>query len=165
MIAAVFALAGNNGNGGNNPADSLYPPTGNLYDVTTGSNGSCSPSVLCTAGTGYDAPTGWATPNGLTAFQSTTGGGGGSNTVSVTNPGSQTGTVGTAASLQINASDSASGQTLSYSASGLAAGLSINSSIGLISGTPTTAATSSVTVAAKGGTGSTGSASFSWTIN
>ena len=41
------------------------------------------------------------------------------NTVTVTNPGSQTGTVGTAASLQVHATDSGSGQTLTYSASGL----------------------------------------------
>jgi serine protease len=73
-------------------------------------------------------------------------GNGGGNTVTVTNPGNQSGTVGTAVSLQIHASDSASGQTLTYSASGLPAGLSINSSSGLISGTPTTTATSSVTV-------------------
>jgi len=44
------------------------------------------------------------------------------------------------------ATDSSSSATLTYSASGLPAGLSINSSTGLISGTPTTAATSSVTV-------------------
>ena len=43
-------------------------------------------------------------------------GGGGTNTVTVTSPGNQTTTVGTAASLQIHASDSASGQTLTYSA-------------------------------------------------
>ena len=59
----------------------------------------------------------------------------------MTNPGNQTGTVGTAASLQIHATDSASGQTLTYTATGLPAGLSINSSSGLISGTPTTAGT------------------------
>ena len=91
-------------------------------------------------------------------------GGGGGNTVTVTNPGSQTGTVGTAVSKQITATDSASGQTLTYTASGLPAGLSI-SSAGLISGTPTTAATSSVTVTAKDTTGATGSASFTWTIS
>jgi hypothetical protein len=91
-------------------------------------------------------------------------GGGGGNTVTVTNPGSQTGTVGTAKSLQISASDSASGQTLTFTASGLPAGLSISSS-GLISGTPTTAATYSVTVTAKDTTGATGSASFTWTIS
>src|SRR6185437_5687598 len=51
-------------------------------------------------------------------------GGGGGNTVTVTNPGNQASTVGTAATLQIRASDSASGQTLTYSATGLPAGLS-----------------------------------------
>ena len=86
------------------------------------------------------------------------------NAVNVTNPGSQTGTVGTPASLQISASDSASGQTLTYSATGLPAGLSINAATGLISGTPTTAGTSSVTVTAKDSTNATGSASFSWTV-
>ena len=64
----------------------------------------------------------------------------GQNTVTVTNPGTQTGTVGTAASLQIQATDSASGQTLTYSATGLPAGLAISASTGLISGTPTAAA-------------------------
>ena len=162
MIAAVVALAGNNGNGGNNAADSIYTHTGNLYDVTSGSNGSCSPSILCTAATGWDGPTGWGTPDGLTAFQSTSTT---SNTVTVTNPGSQSGTVGTAASLQISASDSASGQTLTYSATGLPTGLSINASTGLISGTPTTAGTYSVTITVKDTTGATGSASFTWTIS
>jgi cellulose 1,4-beta-cellobiosidase len=89
----------------------------------------------------------------------------GSNTVTVTNPGAQTSTVGTAASVQIQATDSASGQTLTYSATGLPAGLSINASTGLISGTPTTAGTSSVTVTAKDTTNTSGSASFSWTVN
>jgi hypothetical protein len=170
IIASVFALAGNNGNGGDNAADSIYTHTGDLNEVTGGSNGTCTPpsadSVLCTA-TGaantYDGPTGWGTPNGLTAFQSTSTTG---NTVTVTNPGPQTGTVGTPVSLQINATDSASGQTLTYSATGLPTGLSINSSTGLISGTPTAASgPSSVTVTAKDTTGASGSASFTWTIN
>jgi O-glycosyl hydrolase len=87
------------------------------------------------------------------------------NTVTVTNPGNQTGTAGTAASLQIHASDSASGQTLAYSAAGLPAGLSVNSSTGLISGTPTTAGTYNVTVTATDGTGASGSASFTWTVS
>jgi serine protease len=83
-------------------------------------------------------------------------------TVSVTNPGNQTSTVGTAVSLQISGSDSA-GKSLTYSATGLPAGLSISSS-GLISGTPTTAGTSNVTVTASSGTAS-GSTTFSWTVN
>ena len=89
----------------------------------------------------------------------------GTNTVTVTNPGSQTGTVGTAKSLQVAASDSASGQTLTYSATGLPTGLSINASTGLISGTPTAAGTFSSTVTAKDTTNATGSATFTWTIS
>jgi len=90
---------------------------------------------------------------------------GGGNTVTVTNPGSQTGTVGTALSgLQIHATDSASGQTLTYSASGLPPGLSI-SAAGLISGTPTTAGTYGVTVTATDATGASGTATFSWTVS
>jgi hypothetical protein len=91
--------------------------------------------------------------------------GGGTNTVTVTNPGNQTSTVGTAASVQIHAADSASGQTLTYSATGLPAGLSINSSTGLISGTPTAAGSSNVTVTVKDGTGASGATSFTWTVN
>jgi hypothetical protein len=87
------------------------------------------------------------------------------NTVTVTNPGSQAATVGTSASLQISASDSASGQTLTYSAAGLPAGLSINSSTGLISGTPTTAGTDSATVTATDTTGASGSASFTYSVS
>jgi hypothetical protein len=89
---------------------------------------------------------------------------GGTNTVTVNNPGSQTGTVGTAKSLQLTGTDSASGQTLTWSATGLPAGLSISSS-GLISGTPTTAGTFTTTATARDTTGATGSASFTFTIS
>ncbi|MEY9878022.1 subtilase family serine protease [Streptacidiphilus sp. MAP12-33] len=158
IIASVYADAGTPGSG-DYPAKYPYQHTSALNDVTSGSNGSCSPSYLCTAGTGYDGPTGWGTPNGVTAFQA---GSTGSETVSVTSPGNQTGTVGTAVSKQISATDSA-GKSLTYSATGLPAGLSISSS-GLISGTPTTAGTSNVTVTATSGTAS-GSTSFSWTVS
>ena len=76
-------------------------------------------------------------------------GGGGGNTVTVTNPGAKTGTVGTATSLQISASDSG-GAALTYTATGLPTGLSINASSGLISGTPSAAGTFSVTVDGEG---------------
>ncbi len=89
---------------------------------------------------------------------------GGSNTVTVNNPGAQTGTVGTAKSLQMTATDSQSGQTLTWSATGLPAGLSINASSGLVSGTPTTAGTFSSTVTARDTTNASGSTTFTWTI-
>jgi hypothetical protein len=88
----------------------------------------------------------------------------GGDTVTVANPGSQNGTVGTADSLQVNAADSVSGQTFTYSATGLPAGLSINSATGLISGTPTKVGTFTVTVQATDTTGASGSATFSWRI-
>ena len=160
MLAAMYALAGN---AGNTPADDIYTHTSDFYDVTSGSDGSCSPAYLCTAETGYDGPTGIGTPDGIAGLASGSTSTG--NTVTVTNPGSQTGTVGTAASLQITATDSASGQTLTYSATGLPTGLSISSSSGLISGTPSAAGTYSVTVTAKDTTGASGSASFTWTIS
>nr|WP_229759024.1 peptidase S8 [Peterkaempfera bronchialis] len=67
IIAAVYALAGPPSSG-STPASFPYAHTTALNDVTTGSNGSCSPAYLCTAGPGYDGPTGLGTPNGTTAF-------------------------------------------------------------------------------------------------
>jgi hypothetical protein len=92
-------------------------------------------------------------------------GGGGTNTVTVNNPGNQSGTVGTAASLQMSGSDSQSGQTLTWSATGLPAGLSISPSTGLITGTPTTAAAYNPTVKATDTSGAFGTTSFTWTIS
>ncbi|MGW0631483.1 M4 family metallopeptidase [Streptomyces sp. NPDC002758] len=83
--------------------------------------------------------------------------------VTVTNPGNQSSVTGTAVSLQIQAS-STNGGALTYSASGLPTGLSINSSSGLISGTPSAAGTFNTTVTVTDSTGKTGTASFTWTV-
>jgi subtilase family serine protease len=48
--------------------NSLYGATTGLNDVTSGSNGVCTPAYFCTAGSGYDGPAGLGTPNGLAAF-------------------------------------------------------------------------------------------------
>jgi subtilase family serine protease len=66
LIASVYALAGNAASvtAGSYP----YSHTSSLFDVTSGSNGTCSPSYLCTSGPGYDGPTGLGTPNGTAGF-------------------------------------------------------------------------------------------------
>jgi hypothetical protein len=165
IVAATFALAGSPA-AGTFPSSYLYQHPASLFDVTAGADGSCSPAYLCHGETGYDGPTGLGTPDGTAAFTSLGGGGGGggANTVTVTNPGSQSGTVGTAVSLAVRATDSAAGQTLTYSATGLPAGLSISATTGVISGTPTTAGMSSAVVTARDTTGASGSAAFSWAI-
>jgi subtilase family serine protease len=64
IIAGVYALNGGPVNYGANP----YSDLGALNDVTSGSNGNCGGSYFCTAGAGYDGPTGLGTPNGSGAF-------------------------------------------------------------------------------------------------
>ena len=77
------------------------------------------------------------------------------------------GSVGSAFSYQITATNSPT----SYSATGLPAGLSVNTPTGLISGTPTAAGTSTVTVGATNGNpgsvlgGGTGTATLTLTIS
>jgi hypothetical protein len=89
----------------------------------------------------------------------------GGNTVTVTNPGNQSASSGTAISpLQIHATDSATGQTLTYTATGLPPGLTINST-GLITGTPSSGGSFSTTVRATDTTGASGSTSFTWTVS
>jgi subtilase family serine protease len=63
VVASVYALAANG-------AAPSYPysHTASLWDVTGGSNGSCSVQYLCTAVAGFDGPTGLGTPNGTGAF-------------------------------------------------------------------------------------------------
>ncbi|MER7004161.1 S8 family serine peptidase [Dactylosporangium sp. NPDC000555] len=67
IIAAVYALAGAAGGPGA-PAGYPYAARHGLFDITSGSTGTCTPSVLCTGSPGWDAPTGLGTPNGISAF-------------------------------------------------------------------------------------------------
>jgi len=67
VIASLYALAGNAAS--QDAAKNIWDGKGHdLFDITSGSNGSCSPDYLCTAGPGYDGPTGWGAPNALGAF-------------------------------------------------------------------------------------------------
>jgi phospholipase D-like protein/putative Ig domain-containing protein len=83
--------------------------------------------------------------------------------VAIISPGSLTTATGTAVNYQVQAVDTATG-SLSYSASGLPAGLSISSSAGVISGTASQAGSYRVTLTGKDSSGPSGSASFTWTI-
>jgi subtilase family serine protease len=65
IIASVYALSGNTAG---YPASYTWAHASGLFDVTSGSNGTCSPSIWCHAGTGWDGPTGLGTPNGTSAF-------------------------------------------------------------------------------------------------
>ena len=70
IVAAEFALAGGSQNV-DFPASTLYAHAGEssaLYDVVSGSNGSCGKTTACQAAVGYDGPTGLGSPVGLGAF-------------------------------------------------------------------------------------------------
>jgi subtilase family serine protease len=64
LIGGIYAVNGGAVSSGSDP----YAHTSALFDVTSGSNGSCGGSYLCTAGAGYDGPTGLGTPNGAAAL-------------------------------------------------------------------------------------------------
>jgi len=176
IIASVYALA-------SSPAAGDYPnaypyadPSG-LFDVTSGSNGSCGGSYLCTGTTGYDGPTGLGTPNGTSAFGpsgtqpppandfsvsvsptsgSVTAGGATSATVStaVTSGSSQT--------VTLSASGAPSGVTVTFSPSSVTAGGTSTMSVSTSSSTA--AGTYPITITATG-TSATHTTSYSLTVS
>ncbi|MFF8988426.1 putative Ig domain-containing protein [Streptomyces sp. NPDC014983] len=155
-----------------NPAGGWTNHTGSSYNGQENSDecawlspGTTGGAANVTMGTGtFAEQASWSNDtNSCAISHPIVGGGSQGNTVTVTNPGNQSTTTGGSVSLSIKASDSA-GAALTYSASGLPTGLSINSSTGVISGTASTAGTYSTTVTAKDSTGATGSASFTWTV-
>ncbi len=83
---------------------------------------------------------------------------------SITTPGNQVNQLSDSVNLPIQASD-ADGDNLTFSASGLPDGLSIDTGTGVISGTVTTAAVFNVTVGVDDGNGGTDSVAFTWTVN
>jgi hypothetical protein len=133
------------------PLGPSVPPAG-------GGSGSASPPINPLVG---PVPT-------CTATASSTGGTGSATQVAIANPGNQCSAEGNTVSLQIQASGGTG--SLSYGATGLPPGLTINGATGLISGTITYAAAEiqgghySVTVTAYDSTGASSSTSFSWTV-
>ncbi len=145
----------------------------NFTDITSGTNDYAPDGYtggLYAAQPGFDLASGLGSPNGATlpaALCDATAAGGSragvANTVSITGPGAQTATAGTAANLQVAATDTG-GASLTFIAAGLPPGLSISSSTGAISGTPTATGASAVTVTAVDPTGASAQTSFPWTV-
>ncbi|HEX3793996.1 MAG TPA: IPT/TIG domain-containing protein [Acidimicrobiales bacterium] len=93
MIGAMYALAGHAP--ASTQMNSLpYADPGALNDVTSGTNSAtgCAPTYLCTAGVGYDGPTGLGTPNGVASFAPPT---------TATVPGAPTGLSGSPTTLSV----------------------------------------------------------------
>lgn len=65
IVAGLYALAGNGRS--INDASGVYTHTSSLHNIILGANALCL-SYLCTAGFGYNGPTGLGTPNGIGAF-------------------------------------------------------------------------------------------------
>ena len=72
--------------------------------------------------------------------------------------------VGDNVTLQLSASDP-DNDALTFSSNGLPTGLAMNTNSGLISGSPTTAGTSTVNITVSDGNGGSDTANFSWTVN
>ena len=161
IITSVYALAGAP-TPGTYPSSYPYQHTSAFNQVTSGSNGSCEPGrlYLCNAAdslTGYSGPAGLGTPAGTAGFSEASTG----DVVTVLNPGTVDMGDNVSLTLPIQATDSGSGQTLAYSATGLPAGVTINPTTGVISGTDTGATgTASVTVTATDGASASGSVTF-----
>jgi len=64
LIGGIYGVTGH----GPGNASQIYSHASSLNDVTSGTNGSCGGTYFCTAGNGYDGPTGLGTPNGTGAF-------------------------------------------------------------------------------------------------
>lgn len=160
IITATYALNGLP-QAGTYPASYPYQSgsSGDFNDITSGSNGTCESNrkYLCTAGTGYDGPTGEGTPHGTAGLAYHASG----DTVAVPDPGTKNYAENAKVNIPLRASGSDSGQAITWTASGLPASLSINSATGAITGTaPSAAGTSKVTVTATDATGASGSVSF-----
>ncbi|MFF4877536.1 ricin-type beta-trefoil lectin domain protein [Micromonospora sp. NPDC000668] len=127
----------------------VNPATGRCLTATSATRSAPLSLATCTAGTLQM----FKAPSGL-----------GVDVVSVENPGFQGTLKGTAVRKAVFASNKDTTQRLTWSATGLPAGLSINASTGMISGTATTSTMSAVTLTVANETGQTGAASFNWQV-
>jgi subtilase family serine protease len=114
------------------------------------------------AASGYDLASGLGSPKGAGLASALCGQ---PWVVFSGNPGTESSTLGVqAASVTLRATSS-HGSAITYGAAGLPPGLSINSSSGTISGTPTATGSYSVTATATDAQGTTSTIGFSWNVS
>ena len=129
---------------------SIDPATGSITGTITGSANTYSASVTASDGQGASATQDFTWNVSV---------------LSVTNPGTQNSALGASVSLQVHDSGLPTGDSWSYSATGLPSGLAINPGTGLITGTITgSPETYSASVTASDGNGASASQSFTWNV-
>jgi hypothetical protein len=155
---ALYAIASQNYSANFHDVTAPNPTTHATSNDILGTNGGLYPVTP-----GFDMTSGLGTPTGQMLARSLCAAESPIYAVGLSKPGKQVTTVGRRASLSLRGSDSG-GVALTYSASGLPAGLRINPATGLISGTPVSAGTSTVTVTAQDGDTNQASVTFTWQI-
>ncbi len=145
LVAGVYGLADSISATGPAAASYAYAHPSALNDVTSGNNGSCSGSYLCTAEVGYDGPTGLGTPNGLAAFSSAGSTSGNDFSVALSPASSSVLAGGSATSTVKTAVTSGSAQTVALSESGAPTGVTVSLSPASV----TAGAMSTLTITSK----------------
>jgi subtilase family serine protease len=131
----------------------------NFNDTTSGNNDMTQTNGgQFAAGPGYDMATGLGSPNGTALAGAIC-----TDAIALTNPGAQHSILNSSVSLQIHGTDTR-GASVSFSATGLPAGLALGPATGKVTGRPRHLGTSTVTVTASDQAGTTAHTSFAWTI-
>ena len=134
----------------------LYAHAADIADVTSGTNSFAGVPGF-SAGPGYDMVTGLGTPTAALGPALC------GDSVTVATQGAQRASTGRPVSLALSAT-SARAAAITWSATGLPAGLTLDGASGWITGTPTSAGRATVTVTAVDGDGATASATFAMTV-
>ncbi len=113
---------------------------------------------------GYDMATGIGTPN-VSVLPQELCAGAPVDPVSVTDPGGRRTHLASTVSLQIAATDSDTGQKLTYRAVGLPPGVGIDSSTGLIKGKPSLQGSYDPLISVRDRAGNSASVAFSWVVD
>ena len=160
IMSAFYAMQG--GYGGSTLAGQYaWASTTPYYPVTSGSNGTCSPSIMCNAGTGWDGPTGLGSIATSTVVTNDFSISASPASLSVAEGGQGTSTINTAlvsgspGSIALSISGLPTGVTAAFSPSSVTAGASSTLTLAVGSGVPTGTYALTVTGTAPSATHST----------